>query len=112
KREFAVQRSPLKEKMPHVQASRARSKSASSNTIIGDFPPNSIDVRFNVSAPFFIISDPVFVSPVKEISLTSGCATRDAPAVSPYPCKMLITHFGNSALSYIYINKYDLTFNS
>lgn len=62
-REPAVQRSPLSEKTPKIAASSACSKSASANTMTGDFPPSSIEQRFNVAAPLRMISRPVAVSP-------------------------------------------------
>ena len=44
---------------------------------------------------------PVVVSPVKEISGTSGCATRAAPASSPMPWTMLKTPSGTPASAMI-----------
>src|SRR5699024_12696401 len=105
KREFAVHLSPLNEKIPQTTASNARSKSASSKTKIGDFPPNSIEVAFNVSALFLIIVEPVVVSPVNDINCTSGCFTSASPAVSPNPCTTLNTPFGKPALSITCANK-------
>src|SRR5699024_3680286 len=104
-REFAVHRSPLNEKIPHIQASSARSKSASSKTIMGDFPPSSIEHSFNVSALFFIIVDPVTVSPVNDSNSTSGCFTSASPAVSPNPCTTLKTPLGRLALWMTLANK-------
>src|SRR3970040_3005642 len=63
----------------------------------GDLPPSSIEKRFNVAAPLRMISAPVVVSPVKEMTFTSECATNGAPPVSPNPCATLKTPGGRSA---------------
>ena len=63
----------------------------------GDFPPSSIDRPLRLSAADFMMIFPVVVSPVNEISGTSGCATRAAPASSPMPWTMLNTPSGTPA---------------
>ena len=66
-------------------ASAARSRSASAKTMTGFLPPSSKCTRFSVSAPCFMISEPVRLSPTKPIALMSGCSVSALPASSPKP---------------------------
>ncbi len=84
-REPAVHRSPLSEYTPNSAPSTAAPRSASAKTTHGDLPPSSIDRPLSPSAAVRMMVRPVAVSPVKEISGTSGCPARAAPAVSPMP---------------------------
>ena len=61
----------------------ARSKSASANTILADFPPSSSPTGIIRSAATFPIAIPTRTEPVKEILRTASCATIAAPASSP-----------------------------
>ena len=63
----------------------------------GDLPPSSIDRPLRPGAAAAMMTCPVVVSPVNEISGTSGCVTRAAPASSPIPCTMLNTPSGTPA---------------
>ena len=81
----AVQRSPLREKTPKIVASIAASRSASAKTTAGDLPPSSIDRPFRYGAALAKMSCPVRLSPVNEMSGTSGCLTSASPASSPSP---------------------------
>ena len=90
-----MQRSPFKLYVMNTTASRARSKSASSNTTMGFMPPSSKCTRFSVSAPCFIISLPVRESPTKATALIALCCVRALPATSPIPCTILTTPAGS-----------------
>ena len=83
----AVQRSPLSENTPNSVESSAASRSASANTTAGDLPPSSIDIAFRPGAQFAKMISPVRLSPVNEISWTSGCLTSASPASSPMPLR-------------------------
>ena len=98
-REPAVQRSPLSEKTPKIVASIAASRSASANTTAGDLPPSSIERPLRNGAALPKISWPVRLSPVNEMSGTSGCFTRASPASSPSPLTRLKTPCGSPASS-------------
>jgi hypothetical protein len=82
-REPAVQRSPFSEKTPKMVASIAASRSASAKTIAGLLPPSSIDRPLRNGAALPKMSWPVRLSPVNEMSGTSGCFTSASPASSP-----------------------------
>src|SRR5690625_2158117 len=92
-REPAVQRSPLSEKTPKIVALTAASRSASAKTTAGDLPPSSIDRPLSHGAALAKIVWPVFDSPVKEVSGTSGGLTRESQAKpsSPKPLTLLNT---------------------
>ena len=92
-----MQRSPLREKTPNRAESIAASRSASAKTTHGDLPPSSIDRPLRFGAALRKIVCPVVVSPVKEISGTSGCLTRASPASSPRPLTRLNTPSGRPA---------------
>ncbi len=92
-----MQRSPLREKTPNRAESIAASRSASANTTHGDLPPSSMERPLRLAAALRKIVWPVVVSPVKEISGTSGCLTRASPASSPRPLTRLNTPSGRPA---------------
>ena len=96
-----MHRSPLSENTPKIVASIAASRSASAKTTAGDLPPSSIDRPFRCGAAFAKMSCPVRLSPVNEISGTSGCLTSASPASSPSPCTRLNTPAGTPASSKI-----------
>ena len=87
----AVQRSPFSENTPNTVASSACSRSASAKTTAGLLPPSSIERPFRNGAAFAKISCPVELSPVNEMSGTSGCFTSASPASSPSPLTRLNT---------------------
>ena len=96
-REPAVQRSPFREKTPNRVESIAASRSASAKMMAGHLPPSSMDRPLRFSAALRKIVLPVVVSPVKEISGTSGCLTSASPASSPRPLTRLNTPSGRPA---------------
>src|SRR3954469_22390352 len=81
----------------NTTASSARSRSASSNTITGFFPPSSKCTRFRVGAPCAMIAEPVALSPTKPIALMAECSVSALPASSPMPCTVLSTPSGRPA---------------
>ena len=82
----------LVEPDPIDQALDALSRSASSNTMNGDFPPNSRDSRLWLVVAARI-ARPTSVEPVKAILSRSGCLTSASP-VEPSPVTMLTTPGG------------------
>ena len=68
----AVQRSPFSENTPNSVESIAASRSASAKTTAGDLPPSSIESPLRNGAALPKISCPVLLSPVNEMSGTSG----------------------------------------
>ena len=93
-----MHRSPLSENTPKIVASIAASRSASAKTTAGDLPPSSIERPFRCGAAFAKMSCPVRLSPVNEISGTSGCLTSASPASSPSPWTRLNTPAGRPGL--------------
>src|ERR1035437_6476745 len=104
RRLVAVQRWPVVPNAPQSTPSSARSRSASSRTIIAFLPPISSDSRLceRPHSPPTLL--PVSVEPVNDTRATSGCATIAAPA-SPLPCTRLMTSGGRPASSRISTNK-------
>ena len=74
----------------------ATSRSASSKTIFGDFPPSSNETRVRFFAADAAMRLPVSVAPVKATLSTCGCSTRRAPT-PPSPVTTLNTPGGNPA---------------
>ena len=74
------------------------SRSASSNTIIGDFPPNSSEtfLRFEAEAAEAIVR-PVAVEPVKATLLMPLCSEIALPTLEPKPFTTLTTPEGKPA---------------
>ncbi len=68
----AVQRCPVVAKEPHSAPSTARSRRASSRTIMAFLPPISSETRLKVSAQARLTCRPVSDDPVKEMSATPG----------------------------------------
>ena len=95
-REPAQQTWPWLNQMASTTPSTTLSRSASSNTMNGDFPPSSSDSFFPVPAVATRMSRPTSVDPVKAILSTPGCATSAAP-VRPSPVMMLTTPAGSPA---------------
>src|SRR5699024_10206987 len=77
-----------------IPPSVACSKSASSNTINGACPPNSIDIFFIVSADCFINCFPTSVEPVKVILRTSEESINTCVISLADPCNKLTTPLG------------------
>src|SRR5206468_10582837 len=73
---------------PNNAPSTAASQSASAKKTFGDLPPSSSVTRLRVSAALFTIILPTAALPVNAILSTPGCATSEAPAVSPRPFKI------------------------
>uniref|UniRef100_A0A0A9H5S5 Rf2c n=1 Tax=Arundo donax TaxID=35708 RepID=A0A0A9H5S5_ARUDO len=74
------------------------SRSASSNTMIGDLPPSSSETGLRLlSAAAFMTSRPTSVDPVKLTLSTSMCDATAAPAVGPNPGTTLSTPSGTPA---------------
>ena len=74
---------PALEHAPHMAASAAASRSASSSTISASLPPASMTTGVSVSAQAAITFRPVAVEPVKAILSTP--ARHSAAPVSPRP---------------------------
>ncbi len=79
--------------------SMAASMSASSKTMNGAWPPNSIDIFFTVPAHCSISFLPISVDPVKVILRTIGLEVSSAPISLAEPVTTLNTPFGMPARS-------------
>src|SRR5438552_15532531 len=77
----------------------ASSMSASSNTMNGAFPPNSIDVFFTVAAHCSISNLPISVEPVKVSLHTIGFEVISPPISLAPPVTQEKTPFGTPARS-------------
>ncbi|MNQ94767.1 hypothetical protein D3C85_1103020 [compost metagenome] len=97
RREPAVHICPPPPKIPEMAPATACSRSASSNTIFGDLPPNSIATRFIWRAAASYTLAPVMSEPVKVIMATSRCSTKGAPISFPSPVTTFRTPSGNPA---------------
>src|SRR5579875_1566523 len=75
----AMQICPWLKKEPKAPADEARSRSASSNTMNGEFPPSSSETRLSVRPAASPTSRPTAVEPVNEIISTFGSTVRAAP---------------------------------
>ena len=82
----------------------AASTSASSKTMKGALPPNSIDVRFTVAAHSAINCLPTCVDPVNVTLRTKGLPVSSAPISVVFPVTMFISPGGNPARSAKTIN--------
>ena len=94
-REPAQHTSPWLNQLASTTPSTTLSRSASSNTTNGDFPPSSSEIFFPVPAVAARMMRPTSVEPVKAILSTSGCSTIAAP-VRPSPVTMFTTPGGSS----------------
>ncbi|MNL37516.1 hypothetical protein D3C87_1596660 [compost metagenome] len=72
----------------------ATSRSASSNTMKGAFPPSSIDIFFIEVAQAAVSIFPTAVEPVKVSFLTNGWRVRTEPIPAGAPVTTLMTPFG------------------
>ena len=68
---------------------------ASGKTMAAFFPPNSKLHFFIIGAAIEAILLPTAVLPVNEMIRTSGCWTRNSPALGPRPKTTLKTPLGN-----------------
>ena len=98
-REPAMQVWPVAAKMPEIAPNAACSRSASSNTTLGDLPPSSMAVCFKRRPARSLIRRPVESEPVKLILATSGCSTSGVPTSAPKPVTTLNTPGGKPASS-------------
>src|SRR6185437_15398810 len=93
----AVQRWPVVPNPPQIPPSMARSRLASSRTIIGFFPPSSSEQCLKFCAAAAPTMRPTSEEPVKDTASTKAFSTIGAPASGPNPVTMLMTPFGNPA---------------
>src|SRR5256885_6407759 len=93
----AVQRWPVVPNPPQRPPSMARSRLASSRTIIGFLPPSSSEQCLNVFAAVVPTMRPTSVEPVSETARTSGCSVIGVPTLEPNPVTILITPLGTPA---------------
>ena len=83
-----------------IAPATAESKSASSKTINGALPPNSIETFFIVSAQLRVRILPIAVEPVKESFRTIGLSVSAVPiSLALVPTTTLRTPFGMPAWS-------------
>src|ERR1700722_13800534 len=81
----------------NTPAFTARSKSASSSSMLGDLPPSSWCTRLTVVAASLATSVPARVDPVNDTMSTSGCDASAAPTSMPVPLMRLNTPLGTPA---------------
>src|ERR1043165_4849831 len=93
----AVQRWPVVPKAPQSAPSMARSRLASSRTIIGFLPPSSSEQCLKLLAAVVPMVLPTELEPVNEIARTSGCSSMGAPASAPKPLTIFTTPLGTPA---------------
>src|SRR3984957_9525990 len=93
----AVQRCPVVPKAPQSPPSMARSRFASSSTIIGFLPPSSSEQCLKLFAAVVPMIFPTADDPVNETARTAGFSSRGEPASGPYPAMTLMTPFGRPA---------------
>src|SRR5579859_5680803 len=93
----AVQRCPVVPKAPQRPPSMARSRFASSSTIIGFLPPSSSEQCLKPLAAMPPIILPTADDPVNEIARTSACSAIGVPTSAPNPLTTLMTPLGNPA---------------
>jgi hypothetical protein len=74
-------------------------KSASSSTMVADFPPSSRKTRLRVAAPFSMIRLPTAVEPVNEIRSTLGDSVSSSPTRWSDEVTTLTTPGGKSVCS-------------
>jgi hypothetical protein len=95
-REPAQQTCPWLNQIASTTPSTTESRSASSNTMKGDFPPSSSESFLPEPAVALRMMRPTSVLPVKAILSMSSCATIAAP-VSPSPVITFSTPAGSPA---------------
>ena len=95
----ATQLCPEAPKLPAIRPFAAPSRSASSNTRMGDLPPNSSVVTAKLSAEFRTTWRAVSGPPVKAIRSISGCRVKGIAHCSASPVMTDTTPAGNPASS-------------
>src|SRR5687767_5104488 len=75
----------------------ALARSASANTMLGDLPPSSSEIRFMPLLANSMMREPISVEPVNEIFRTSGCVTSASPICEPEPGRICNTPAGSPA---------------
>ena len=93
----AVQRRPVVPIAPLRVPTTARSRLASSSTIIGFLPPNSSEQCLKLWAAMLPTIRPTAEDPVRDTARTSGCSAIGVPTSAPNPVTMLITPLGSPA---------------
>ena len=74
-----------------IAPARARARSASAKTMVGDLPPSSSSVRFIWRAPASWMRQPTAVLPVNDTMSTSGEVVSASPISGPEPHTKLTT---------------------
>src|SRR3984957_16770556 len=103
----AVHRWPVVPNPPHTAPSTARSRFASSNTMMMFLPPISSEQCLNSGAQACAINFPTAVDPVKLITGASRCDASGAPAFGPSPLTRFTTPGGNPASASVCTRRYD-----
>src|SRR4029453_17255212 len=93
-RDPATHDCPDAAKMPATTPFTAWSRSASSNTMLGDLPPSSIVTRFMWRAAFSLMMRPASGPPVKAMRSTRGWLITASPTSGPQPVTTLRTRGG------------------
>ena len=96
-REVAVQRWPVEPKAPCRMPSAASSRSASSRTTTGFFPPISAVTRTPRPAARWLSRVPISFEPVKLMARMRGSSTSRSPTALPGPVMTLRTPLGSPA---------------
>jgi acyl-CoA synthetase (AMP-forming)/AMP-acid ligase II len=79
------------------EVSAAFCQSASANTMLGDLPPNSREIRLISRDASPMILEPMAVEPVKDTFRTKGCVTSASPMAEPEPGSTCSTPGGSPA---------------
>src|SRR5260370_929112 len=95
----AVQRWPVVPKPPQSPPSMARSRLASSRTIMGFFPPSSSEQCLKLLAAVCPTMRPTADDPVSEMARTSECSVSGVPTSGPNPVTLLLTPCGTPAFA-------------
>ena len=90
---------PVVPKPPHIAPSIAKSRFASSITIIAFLPPISREHLFILWAQSVATNLPTSLEPVKETSFISLCNISGSPTSVPVPVTIFKTPFGSPASS-------------
>src|SRR5215469_15548098 len=93
----AVQRCPVVPNAPQTPPSIAKSRLASSSTIIGFLPPSSSEQRLKLLAAVWPTILPTADDPVSETARIVGCSLSGVPTSEPNPVTILRTPRGTPA---------------
>src|SRR2546428_805745 len=102
----AVQGCPVVPNPPQIAPSTAKSRLASSITIMTFLPPISRQTCLNVSAQAFETWRPTSVEPVKDTTRTSECVIKAWPTSPPPPATKFTTPRGTPASSRTFTRLY------